>query len=143
MPSETGLCFAGPKNKGCKASDTTTRPCGASSRFAEFVYELDLSSASVLNDVSQPPDAQTYGSKKVSVAPEKGKIYQSGSKISDLRSKIGKIPIAVFGISERSEGLLCRVWPRLPELTMIPNGIKNLYPAQAEKKATSTMLMTQ
>ncbi|MCQ2151198.1 MAG: hypothetical protein MJY46_04975, partial [Bacteroidales bacterium] len=59
-------------------------------------------------------------------------IDQSGSKNSDLRSKIGKIPIAVLGIaknhavrfrqdagkggiSEQREGFLCRVWPRLPE----------------------------
>lgn len=40
MPSETGLCFAGPKNRGCKANAPTTRPCGTSLRFAEFVYAL-------------------------------------------------------------------------------------------------------
>ena len=47
MPSETGLCFAGPKNRGCKASVPTTRPYGASLRFAEFVYALGLSSVSI------------------------------------------------------------------------------------------------
>ena len=47
MPSEAGLCFAGPKNRGCKASVPTTRPCKVFSRFAEFVYEQGLSPVSV------------------------------------------------------------------------------------------------
>ena len=47
MPSETGLCFAGPKNRWCKARDRSPRSCRASSRFAEFFYEQRLSPVSV------------------------------------------------------------------------------------------------